>query len=198
LKSDHRLLPIAGCGGRSVPLAGTPAGGTQRRTPYNHTHEHKPPRMNKPPRKIVEYNFERELRDVLKRLEESNDRRIARRNARRAASGLLARMQNHIQNTYPAIGKDGREVKTPERIKCPDCDTVCGSGFGLVQHIMTKHPGMIQARDQHLGKQLRCVCDKTFKGKTGLAAHLAHQHRSGTLKSHWTIGSTTMFLEGKI
>jgi hypothetical protein len=64
---------------------------------------------------------------------------------------------------------------------------------------MSKHPGMITAatgRASTLGR-LRCVCDKTFKGKTGLAAHLAHQHRSGTLLSHWTIGSTTMFLEGK-
>ena len=157
--------------------------------------------MNKPTTKIAEVLLERELRDVLKRLYESNDRRIARRNARRAASGLLARMQNHIQNTYPAIGKDGREVKTPERIKCPDCDAVCGSGFTLVQHIMTKHDGMIGLTTGSVGQRLhnlRCVCDKTFKGKTGLAAHLAHQHRSGTLKSHWTTGSATMFLEGKL
>jgi len=155
--------------------------------------------MNKPPRKLVEYNFERELRDVLKRLEESNGRRIARRNARRAASGILTRLQNHIQNYYPSIDRDGKEVKTPERIKCPDCDTVCGSGFTLVQHIMSKHHGMITTGNEYAERgTLRCVCDKTFKGKTGLAAHLAHQHRSGTLKSHWTIGSTTMFLEGKL
>jgi hypothetical protein len=154
--------------------------------------------MNKPTTKIAEVLLERELRDVLKRLYESNDRRIARRNARRAASGLLTRLQNHIQNHYPSIDRDGREVKTPERIRCPDCEAVCGTGFTLVQHIMTKHPGMIQSCDKHLGKQLRCVCDKTFRGKTGLAAHLAHQHRSGTLKSHWTTGSATMFLEGKL
>ena len=154
--------------------------------------------MDKPTTKIAEVLLERELRDVLKRLYDSNDRRIARRNARRAASGLLSRLQNHIQNHYPSIDIDGKEVKTPERIKCPDCNAVCGTGFTLVQHIMGKHPGMIQVRDKHLGTQLRCVCDKTFKGKTGLAAHLAYQHRSGTLKSHWTIGSTTMFLEGKL
>jgi hypothetical protein len=154
--------------------------------------------MNKPPTKIAEYLFERELRDTLKRLEESHGRRIARRNARRVLHGLLKRLGNHVEDEYPAIGKDGKEIKTPERIKCPDCDVVCSTGFTMVQHIMTKHPGMIQARDQHLGKQLRCVCNRTFKGKTGLAAHLAHQHRSGTLKSHWTIGSTTMFLEGKL
>ena len=62
---------------------------------------------------------------------------------------------------------------------------------------MNKHTGMISFATQQMG-YIRCVCDKTFKGKIGLAAHLAHQHRSGTLKSHWTIGSTTMFLEGKI
>ena len=154
--------------------------------------------MNKPTAKTDEYLFERELRDTLKRLDESRGRRIARRTARRVAAGLVVRIQNHIQKHYPALDKDGKELDRPDRIKCPDCDTVCGSGFTLVQHIMSKHPGMIQARTQHLGTQLRCVCDRTFKGKTGLAAHLAHQHRSGTLKSHWTIGSTTMFLEGKI
>ena len=198
MKSDHRLLPIAGCGGRSVPLAGTPAGGTQRRTPYTHTHKHKPPSMNKPPTKIDEFLFERELRDTLKRLEESRGKRIARRNARRAAAGLVARIQNHIQKQYPALDKAGKELDRPDSIKCPDCDTVCGSGFGLVQHIMSKHPGMIGVDFRSTKHDLRCVCDKTFKGKIGLAAHLAHQHRSGTLKSHWTIGSTTMFLEGKI
>ena len=157
--------------------------------------------MNKPPTKIAEYLFERELRDTLKRLEESHGRRIARRNARRVLHGLLKRLGNHVEDEYPAIGKDGKEIKTPERIKCPDCDVVCSTGFTLVQHIMTKHTGMISVEfhpptDSHHG--LRCVCDRTFKGKTGLAAHLAHQHRSGTLKSHWTIGSTTMFLEGKL
>ena len=152
--------------------------------------------MNKPTSKSTEYLFERELRDTLKRLDESRGRRIARRNARRVAAGLVARIQNHIQKHYPALDKDGKELDRPDRIKCPDCDTVCGSGFTLVQHIMSKHPGMILSFHSH--GRLRCVCNKTFKGKTGLAAHLAHQHRSGTLKSHWTIGSTTMFLEGKI
>lgn len=160
--------------------------------------------MNKPPTKIAEYLFERELRDTLKRLEESHGRRIARRNARRVLHGLLTRLGNHVEDEYPAIGKDGKEIKTPERIKCPDCDAVCGSGFTLVQHIMTKHPGMLKTYSIHPSSAnanrtaIRCVCDKPFKGKTGLAAHLAHQHRSGTLKSHWTIGSTTMFLEGKL
>ena len=152
--------------------------------------------MNKPPTKIDEFLFERELRDTLKRLEESRGKRIARRNARRAAAGLVARIQNHIQKQYPALDKAGKELDRPDRIKCPDCDTMCGSGFTLVQHIMSKHPGMIT---YGLGNpRLRCVCDKMFKGMTGLAAHLAHQHRSGTLKSHWITGSTTMFLEGKL
>lgn len=156
--------------------------------------------MNKPPTKIAEYLFERELRDTLKRLEESHGRRIARRNARRVLHGFLKRLGNHVEDEYPAIGKDGNEIKTPERIKCPDCDAVCSTGFTLVQHIMSKHPGMITAGHGHsvARGRLRCVCNRTFKGKTGLAAHLAHQHRSGTLKSHWTIGSTTMFLEGKL
>ena len=155
--------------------------------------------MDKPPTKLDEYKLETELRAIFRRLAMSNGRRIARRNARRTAAGLISRIQNHIQKHYPALDKDGKELDRPDRIKCPDCDTVCGSGFTLVQHIMSKHPGMITGQRQgETAGRLRCVCDRTFKGKTGLAAHLAHQHRSGTLKSHWTIGSTTMFLEGKI
>lgn len=140
----------------------------------------------------------KDLKGAFLRLEYSVGRRIARRNARRAVAGLLVRVQNHVQNTYPSIGKDGKDIAPPDCIKCPDCDSICGSAFTLVQHIMSKHPGMITVDFSSIKHDLRCVCDRTFKGKTGLAAHLAHQHRSGTLKSHWTIGSTTMFLEGKI
>ena len=154
--------------------------------------------MNKPPTKIAEFLFERELRDALKRLEDSHGRRIARRNARRILHGLLKRIGNHVETEYPGIDKSGKEIKTPDYVKCPDCNAICWSGFTLVQHIMSKHPGMIILEPLGALGRLRCVCDKTFKGKTGLAAHLAHQHRSGTLKSHWTIGSTTMFLEGKL
>jgi hypothetical protein len=157
--------------------------------------------MDKPPTKLDEYKLETELRAIFRRLAMSNGRRIARRNARRTAAGLISRIQNHIQRTYPAIDADGNDMLPPDKIRCPaiDCNSVCDSGFGLVQHIMSKHPGMITGHRQgETAGRLRCVCDRTFKGKTGLAAHLAHQHRSGKLLSHWTIGSTTMFLEGKI
>lgn len=155
--------------------------------------------MNKPPTKLDEYKFETELRSMFSRLSKSNGRRMARRNARRTAAGLISRIQNHIQRNYPAIDADGNDILPPDKIKCPviDCNSVCDSGFGLVQHIMNKHTSMI-SYTAGLTRNIRCVCDKTFRGKTGLAAHLAHQHRSGTLLSHWTIGSTTMFLEGKI
>lgn len=156
--------------------------------------------MTTPPYKLTEYNLQKELDHVLQRLEYSWGRRIARRNARRMFYGLIQRINNHVETTYPRIDKDGNNVQIAGgRIVCPDCKASCLSGFSLVQHIMAYHAEMIRvvfdtARDGYHG--LTCVCDKTFKGKKGLAAHLSYQHRTGQLESHWIKGSTTLFLEG--
>jgi hypothetical protein len=75
--------------------------------------------MNKPPTKLDEYKFETELRSMFSRLSKSNGRRIARRNARRTAAGLISRIQNHIQRNYPAIDADGKGYPATGQDKMP-------------------------------------------------------------------------------
>jgi hypothetical protein len=147
---------------------------------------------------MAEQYLKTDLSEILDKLEESSERPIGRRNARSVAAGFVVNLQNHIQNNYPPISKPKSDTARATHITCPDCHAIRCSSFTLVQHIMSMHSRMIGIDYNSPKHGLRCVCGKTFKGKTGLAAHLSYQHRIGTLESHWATGTTTMFLEGKL
>jgi hypothetical protein len=89
--------------------------------------------------------YETELRQITRRLKESSGRRIARRNALRDLDSLLKRIRRELRDTYPSIGKDGKEIVVTvlprgER-KCPTDGTYVPTPGAFAKHVVTKHDG---------------------------------------------------------
>lgn len=88
----------------------------------------------------------RGLRSVMRRLEKSEGRRIARRNAHKELDKLLSRIRRKAREQYPPLSKDGKStlpVKMPKGHRhCPLCRTVrTPTRAVLAEHVLAKHGG---------------------------------------------------------
>jgi len=82
---------------------------------------------------------------VVRRLEASSGRRIARRNALRALDALLRRIRRELRKKYPSVGKDGAPI---ERVKlkrgerrCPHDGAYVPTPGALATHVLKHHDG---------------------------------------------------------
>lgn len=138
-----------------------------------------------------------DLRRIVARLEASEGRRIARRNARRDLETLCRKIRRELFKKFPTIGKDGElviEAKLPiGQRNCTACGSYCPTAGKLAVHLVRKHGGKCYCGFVP-GERRKAKDGTTFKG--GLAGDQkgkligglrGHLQRAGDLRIHATI-----------
>lgn len=85
-----------------------------------------------------------QLGQLLRRLEESSGRRLARKNAREDLRKLVGSIQRELFREFPNLTDEGKavlhEIPLPEGQKaCPLCGNYQGTYVRLADHILDKH-----------------------------------------------------------
>lgn len=86
-----------------------------------------------------------ELRRIVKRLDSSSGRRVARRNALRDLDTILKRIRREARKDFPSIDKNGKEIR-PEEIpvgqrKCPADGAYVRTPGEFAAHVVAHHGG---------------------------------------------------------
>ena len=129
---------------------------------------------------------------LIRRLETTSGRRIARRNARTALKRELRVIWCEVDKQYPPLQKDGSEVvrKKPRGAYCPACKTPLKNFTALGTHMANRHHRKCVALHDGTiamgpGSSIKCWCGKAFARKI-LARHLAGIK---DLEAHCTLGA---------
>lgn len=90
-------------------------------------------------------SYNTELNRIVKRLDASAGRRVARRNAHRDLDTLLRKIRRELREKYPSIAKDGKEIvpvvlNRGER-KCPTDGAYVKTPRAFAKHVVAKHGG---------------------------------------------------------
>lgn len=90
-------------------------------------------------------SYNTELNRIVKRLDASAGRRVARRNAHRDLDTLLKRIRRETRDKYPSIAKDGTEIvpvvlNVGER-RCPTDGVYVKTPRAFADHVVRKHQG---------------------------------------------------------
>lgn len=91
-------------------------------------------------------NYDTFLKNLRKRLAESEGRRIARRNAHRDLDSFLRRVRRELRSEFPPLAKNGAPVKgaleLPRGMRsCPACGDHAPTFRKLARHVLSKHNG---------------------------------------------------------
>lgn len=134
-------------------------------------------------------SYNTELNRILKRLNASAGRRVARRNAHRDLDALLKRIRREARAKYPSIGKDGKEIVPTvlprgER-KCPTDGAYMPTPGAFAKHVVTKHDG-------------KCWCGFTpsWWVKTQIGERIRHHFLKGVAVSPKALHLATNSLRG--
>ncbi len=149
-----------------------------------------------------------QLKRIIRQLERSPGRRIARRNALRDLDTFLRGVRRDLRKQYPSIGKDGQEIRREllpkgER-RCPADGTYVATAGEFAAHVVEKHhgkcwcgfePQVLRRRTLHgVGATKLLLSDKR-KAASGLRGHF--NRVKDQLTAHVTVGAVGGMNDGE-
>lgn len=143
-------------------------------------------------------SYATDLQRIIRRLQNSSGRRVARRNALYDLDILLKRVRRELRKEFLAIGKDGKEIRRELLPKgsrrCPADNAYVKTAGEFAAHVLKTHKGICWC-----GFKPKCLFQDALvgsglmRGKFGhkvIASLRAHFERvKHQLKEHVTLGA---------
>jgi len=147
-----------------------------------------------------------QLKQIIRRLEKSESRRIARRNALRELDSLLKSLRSELRKKYPSIGKDGKAI-VPKKLpkgerKCPTDGAYIPTAADFARHVLKYHEGKCWCGYLPRARRVKTKEGLTFAGAmsskkeiAGLARHFSTY--GDQLSSHLMMGAVQTMAKGQ-